>query len=85
MKKWNNPELLSLGVENTFSQEKFHHPCHKVGNGSHSGNCTADGTGHPAIETGKCLDHPNTAYTINGKSYSCCCSDNLVEDAPGLS
>lgn len=53
MKKWNKPQLLSLGVENTFTGDcdcsiggfgsdsvgaYAKHPCHKTGNGDHNDN-----------------------------------------------
>ena len=91
MKKWNNPELLSLGVENTFEDgietiaSWGTHTCHGPA-GEHSGNCS-NGKGHTAIITGQCKDHLNDIkHTENGINYSCCCSTNLVgTEIPGVS
>ena len=60
MKKWNNPELMILGVEDTedtcdgnhyviidgiMQIDSNKHPCHKTGNGEHNNNGNHDGDG----------------------------------------
>ena len=80
MKKWNNPELMVLGVENTFTDGDFDffaswggHTCHRESK-FHNGNCST-GDGHTPIKTGDCEEHINTiVYTDeDGTNYSCCC------------
>lgn len=77
MKKWNKPELLSLGVENTFTGEHEVDPLHAFGKHYcheksewHNGNCET-GSGHTAINLGACVDHKTG--TPNHPEYSCCC------------
>ena len=76
MKEWNNPELLSLGVENTFEEEldpqakpENTHWCHAANNGAggwhETDKCTHNHGG------GACKD-PSHQWSEAHKS-SCCC------------
>ena len=78
MKKWNNPELLSLGVENTFEQDVFaqdknHHPCHKNGaSEQHSGH--HNGKGFKANVTCPTNEHTDLYYDDKLRMHYTCCS-----------
>ena len=72
MKEWNNPQLFSLGVENTFGKDDNanSHYCHKdatvtpcVGEQS---NHNANGKKPHKFTGNACLDHGN------GNSACCC-------------
>lgn len=81
MKKWNNPELMVLGVENTnedqlglpdggvtFDSWGWHN-CHRQPD-QHSGNCS-NGDGHTPTKVGVCSIH--TEPIKGHEQYSCCC------------
>ena len=78
MKKWNNPELMILGVEDTedtcdgnhyviidgiMQIDPNKHPCHKTGNGEHGGNDDVDVPG---------LGKGHIATTCKAHEYCCC-------------
>ena len=79
MKKWNNPELLSLGVESTFDGDctcgvvgsiveastfkAKKNPCHKTGNGEHGGKDNVD---VPGVGNG------HIATSCDDHDYCCC-------------
>lgn len=81
MKKWNKPELLSLGVENTFDVDctcgvtsstndwdtfdSKKHPCHKTGNGLHNNN---GNHGAGVSQNG----HVDTSEACLAHDYCCC-------------
>lgn len=78
MKKWNNPELLSLGVENTFEDmstfgsDKTHY-CHK-GDG---GKCEIEGThgmviGHTTPQRNWKSVHKGEVNPHPGYEHCCC-------------
>ena len=84
MKEWNNPELLSLGVESTFNTDNGNHEddnsqneghwCHRLGtvcNTNHNGN-TGD---HSSVNA----SHHHTGEdwgSSNVVNYNkCCCKD----------
>lgn len=77
MKKWNNPQLFSLGVENTFEQDKNHHPCHKHGaSEQHSGHHKGEGfTANTTCPTG---EHTTQYYDDKLGIYYTCCSKTQV-------
>ena len=92
MKKWNNPELLSLGVESTFTEweaepvkkpgedhtDATYHYCHKLN--VNLPTCQDDQSNHSASGN---KEHTFTGVACgqhgNGNS-ACCCYK-----APGLS
>ncbi len=80
MKKWNNPKLMMLGVENTEDTcngdhyiiidgimpiDPSKHLCHKTGNGEHGGNDDIDVPGQ-----GK--GHPFTGNICKDHDDCCC-------------
>lgn len=69
MKEWNNPQLFSLGVENTFGDK---HYCHHNPSGTHSGNHTNDPNPKPNdhFMSSGCPKHGNDCccYTAPSKS-----------------
>ena len=88
MKKWNNPELLSLGVENTFEGDctcsvvgtidgsttfkAEKHPCHKTGNGWHNGS----GNHNNGVEQNGHIPSvgcTNEGHYDNDGNIMCCC------------
>lgn len=85
MKKWNNPELLSLGVENTFTQctcdattiakdpDKNVHYCHYDGK-THQNNCPSLKEGHK--QSDKCPDGGN--HWSYPHVSACCCGQRSV-------
>lgn len=79
MKKWNNPELLSLGVDMTMEEEKapkVHDGyCHKIG-----GACTgtvndhsADGHKGHTWSGNPCPDHQMQDDGNGNGQPACCC------------
>lgn len=87
MKEWNKPELLSLGVENTFdgnctcsavgsaddwsTLKANKHPCHKTGNGEHNDS----GNHTEGVEQNGhnlSVGCPDTTHYKNGKVICCC-------------
>ena len=88
MKKWNKPELLSLGVENTFDVDctcgvvgsigeastfkPEKHPCHKTGNGEH--NMEGNHT-QGVVQNGHILSSGCTVDAHKDKDGNpmCCC------------
>lgn len=81
MKEWNKPQLLSLGVENTFGDKG--HWCHDLNNGKgavctlkHTGN---NYDGHTQADS----NHHHTPQSLgltdwegNGQWVKCCCGDS---------
>ena len=84
MKKWNNPKLMMLGLENTNEINEIangglpddnngnQHYCHYY-NEFHTNNCTSynpDNNGHTHTQSGNCKDgvHWNESH----KSKCCC-------------
>ena len=88
MKKWNNPELLSLGVENTFSdttencfqelttfkngQNTILHWCHAANNGNGDWVDNTSCT-HPRSNHHNNPDQPEHDWAGNPKISKCCC------------
>lgn len=75
MKKWNNPELMILGVENTSDDT---HYCHKEG----VAGCTPNSKGDHRDPTGKdhfwsgneCnIDHKGLGESTSNGNSKCCC------------
>ena len=92
MKKWNKPELLSLGVENTFEgvfdcgattykTAKNEHYCHRD-NLWHRNNCTSLQQGH--FQSGSnCPTGGNHEWAGQAHKSNCCCGTKDI--APGQS
>ena len=94
MKKWNNPELLSLGVENTFDdcfgatvfapgQNNGTHYCHKT-KGDHNppDNGKPDGQGISHTRSGYCKTH----WDKTSEYSKCCCAPaSIGPDVPVIS
>lgn len=82
MKKWNKPQIFTLGVENTFTDDIMtcnasKHPCHKTGNGLHndSGNHVAGVEQNGHIFNNGCPDLSH--YDANGNPICCCYRQSL--------
>ena len=91
MKKWNNPELLSLGVENTFdtldplkndNSQNEAHWCHAE-NGGLGGKCTLDHNGAQGGHTSVNASHhhgPSLGEDLGAdkvQNYSKCCCPGI--------
>ena len=82
MKEWNNPELLSLGVENTF--DCFDTSLFKPGENNGTHYCHQTGKDHNPPDNGKPEGDPPISHTRSTKcevhwdhqaQYSkCCCA-----------
>lgn len=83
MKKWNKPELLSLGVENTFDGcfdsttfgnegSAAAHYCHKT-NSIHYPPDNNKPEGDPPISHTRSEKCENTPHWHLGQKYSSCC------------
>ena len=91
MKEWNNPELLSLGVENTFegdydtdptknpdNSQNEAHWCHAIG-----GKCTLDHNGAQGGHTSVNASHhhgPSLGEDLGAdkvQNYSKCCCPGI--------
>lgn len=74
MKEWNNPQLLSLGIENTFeSEEKCFgdHYCHRQG--------IVEDITHDTIGAGNdYLKHKWTGSECK-EHHNCCCYTTQVQ------
>ena len=93
MKKWNKPELLSLGVENSSNnctcvtkynngkpnKENLNY-CHSLGEW-HENNCAS--IGHH-MNNG-CKGTPECTWPGESHKSKCCCSTSIGTDAPGQS
>ena len=80
MKEWNNPQLLSLGVENTFTEdeaspvdsESSWHYCHRLGYGVKNSQVT--GSEHNPANG--CHLKDAEGHEWNGMKLSkCCCTE----------
>lgn len=83
MKKWNNPELVMLGVENTkegvcdcgattYRTPNNEHFCHRD-NLWHRNNCTSLNQGH--YQSGsKCPTGGNHEWAGEAHKSNCCCA-----------
>ena len=85
MKEWNNPQLFSLGVENTFTKdlEKNTHYCHRTKEW-HANNCASgvlqDGIDH--AQNDPCPTEGTHEWQGQSHKSKCCCGAYV---APGQS
>ena len=66
MKEWNNPQLFSLGIENTF-EDNIHY-CHS------EGKYHLNGCGHSRNNQHQTSDHPAHNWDGNPHVSKCCCT-----------
>ena len=82
MREWKKPQLLSLGIENTFG-----HYCHKNGDGSHHWYEGSHGwlIGEHKWSGIACKEHWTEGHNPIEESMSCCCSPYGTDSEPGQS
>lgn len=78
MKEWSKPELLSLGVKNTFENEgevsagDNIHYCHEAGTYHLTTECN-----HPRNNHHQTSDHPEHNWDGLAHVSKCCCTEPM--------